>query len=229
MVCTRGHTCVPDLFVSTNFALVTNHESRARSRAPRVPRFSLQGRCRSRRKKWNQSLVVFLFPPPVLLTVVPVTGTTLVSLAPCSHSLVHIVTFRIVSLYSSGSAPQSGYNSPAVAPYPIPRDPNSQSPPMESPGIRLPNAPLNDIASMNTPPSRKESPYFQSTGLPATGSPQEMYRRTSPGDLQSQQSLRRPDIPEVTGWQSVPMTDLGPAGKLMRKNSIPTVRKAVAA
>ena len=102
---------------------------------------------------------------------------------------------------------------------------------MESTGIRLPNAPLNDIATMNTPPSRKESPYFQSTGLPVTGSPQEMYRRTSisSGDAQSQQSLRRPDIPEVTGWQSVPMTDLGPAGKLMRKNSIPTVRKAVAA
>jgi GATA-binding protein len=120
-----------------------------------------------------------------------------------------------VSLYSSGSAPQSGFNSPAVAPYPIPRDPSSQSPPMESTGIRLPNAPLNDIATLSTPPSRRESPYFQSTGLPVTGSPQ--------------QTLRRPDIPEVTGWQSVPMTDLGPADKLMRKNSIPTVRKAVAA
>ena len=101
---------------------------------------------------------------------------------------------------------------------------------MESPGIRLPNAPLNDIATMNTPPSRRESPYFQPTGLPVTGSPQEMYRRTSTsGDVQSQQQLRRADIPEVTGWQSVPMTDLGSAGKLMRKNSIPTVRKAVAA
>lgn len=86
---------------------------------------------------------------------------------------------------------------------------------MESTGIRLPNAPLNDIASLSTPPSRKESPYFQSTGLPIAGSPR--------------QPLSRPDIPEVTGWQTVPMTDLGPADKLMRKNSIPTVRKAVAA
>lgn len=102
---------------------------------------------------------------------------------------------------------------------------------MESTGIRLPNAPLNDIASMGTPPSRKDSPYFQSSGLPTTGSPQQMYRRPSltSGDVQSQQTLRRSDIPEVTGWQSVPMTDLGPAGKLMRKDSIPTVRKAVAA
>lgn len=120
-----------------------------------------------------------------------------------------------VSLYSSGSAPHSGYNSPAVMSYPIPRDPNSQSPPMESTGIRLPNAPLNDIATLSTPPSRRESPYFQPTGLPVTGSPQ--------------QTLRRADIPEVTGWQSVPMTDLGPADKMMRKNSIQTVRKAVAA
>lgn len=102
---------------------------------------------------------------------------------------------------------------------------------MESTGIRLPNAPLNDIATLSTPPSRKESPYFQPTGLPAADLPQEMFRRASmsSGDFQSQQSLRRTDIPEVTGWQSVPMTDLGPAGKLMRKDSIPTVRKAVAA
>jgi GATA-binding protein len=85
---------------------------------------------------------------------------------------------------------------------------------MESTGIRLPNAPLNDIATLGTS-SRKESPYFQPTGLPVTGSPQ--------------QTLRRSDIPEVTGWQSVPMNDLGPADKLMRKNSIPTVRKTVTA
>jgi len=102
---------------------------------------------------------------------------------------------------------------------------------MESTGIRLPNAPLNDIATLGTPPSRRESPYFQASGLPAADSPQEMFRRASmsSGDLQSQQqTLRRTDIPEVTGWQSVPMTDLGPAGRLVRKNSIPTVRKAVA-
>ena len=142
-----------------------------------------------------------------------------------------MLTSPAVSLYSSGSAPQSGYNSPSVPTYQIPRDPNSQSPPMESTGIRLPNAPLNDIASMRTPPSRKQSPYFQPTGLPVTGSPQEMYRRVSmtSGDVQSQQTLRRPDIPEVTGWQSVPLTDLGSASKLVRKNSIPTVRKVVAA
>ena len=226
----RGPTCVPDLSVSTNFALATNHESRARSRAQRAPRSSLQGPCRSRRRRWNLSLAASLFPRPALPTAVPAIGTILVCLAPSLHFSVHIFTSLTVSLYSSGSAPQSGYNSPAVAPYQIPRDPNSQSPPMESTGIRLPNAPLNDIATLNTPPSRRESPYFQPTGLPVTGSPQEMYRRASiPGDVQPQQTLRRTDIPEVTGWQSVPMSDLGPTGKLMRKNSIPTVRKVVAA
>ena len=211
--------------------LATNHENRARLRAPRVLSSSLLGPCQSRRRTRNPSLVGSLFRRPAPPTGVRATGTILVRLAPCSHSLVHILTFSTVSLYSSGSAPQSGYSSPAVAPYPIPRDPNSQSPPTESSGIRLPNAPLNDIATMSTPPSRKQSPYFQPSGLPVTGSPQEMYRRVSisPGDVQSQQPLRRADIPEVTGWQSVPMTDLGPGGKLMRKNSIPTVRKAVAA
>ena len=216
-----------------NFALGTSHESRARSRVPRAPRSFLQGQCPSRRRKWNPSLVASRFPRTIPRTAAPVIGMILVCLVPWSHPLAHILTFPAVSVYSSacGSAPQSGYNSPAVAPFQIPRDPNSQSPPMESTGIRLPNAPLNDIASMSTPPSRKESPYFQSTGLPVAGSPQEMYRRASlsSGDVQSQQAMRRSDIPEVTGWQSVPMSDVGPAGKLMRKDSIPTVRKAVTA
>ncbi|KIM76385.1 hypothetical protein PILCRDRAFT_98744 [Piloderma croceum F 1598] len=58
-----------------------------------------------------------------------------------------------VSLYSNGSGPPSSYNSPSVSTFPIPRDPNSQSPP--SGGIRLPNNPLTDIASLQpqTPPS----------------------------------------------------------------------------
>lgn len=53
-----------------------------------------------------------------------------------------------VSVYSSGSGPSSSYNSPSVPTFPIPRDPNSQSPPLPSGGIRLPNNPLTDIASM---------------------------------------------------------------------------------
>ena len=81
---------------------------------------------------------------------------------------MRILTLSTVSLYSSGSAPQSGYSSPAVAPYPIPRDLNSRPSPTESSGIRLPNAPLNDIATMATPPSHKQSPYFQPSELPVT-------------------------------------------------------------
>lgn len=53
-------------------------------------------------------------------------------------------------------------------------------------------------------------------------------RRTVPGDSQGNLPRRPSDIPEVTGWQTVPLTELGPAGKVVRKNSAP-VRKAVAA
>ena len=104
-----------------------------------------------------------------------------------------------------GSVPQSGYNPPAVAPFPMPWDPNSQSPPMEFTGICLPDTPLNDIATLGTPPSSKKPPHFQPTSLPSTGSPQEMFQRTSvsSGDIQSQLSLRCADIPKVTGLQSV--------------------------
>lgn len=132
-----------------------------------------------------------------------------------------------VSVYSSGSAPNSGYNSPSVPQYPMPRDPNSQSPPgSRDSGIRLPNAPLNDIASLRKPAS---SPYFHANSLPAPLSQGEMFvRRTVPGDSQGNLPRRPSDIPEVTGWQTVPLTELGPAGKVVRKNSAP-VRKAVAA
>jgi hypothetical protein len=50
-----------------------------------------------------------------------------------------------VSVYSSGSAPTTSYNSPTQNPFPLNR--GSQSPPQDG-GIRLPNNPLSDIASM---------------------------------------------------------------------------------
>lgn len=53
-------------------------------------------------------------------------------------------------------------------------------------------------------------------------------RRTLPGDPQGNLPRRSLDIPEVTGWQTVPLTELGPPGKVVRKNSAP-VRKAVTA
>ena len=66
-----------------------------------------------------------------------------------------------VAYLNIGSVPRSGYNLPAVTPFPMPQDPNSQPPPMESTRIRFPDTPLNDIATLDTPPSRKKSPYFQ--------------------------------------------------------------------
>ncbi|KIM46528.1 hypothetical protein M413DRAFT_317271 [Hebeloma cylindrosporum] len=53
-----------------------------------------------------------------------------------------------VSIYSSGSAPPTSFNSPIQHPFPLSRD-NSQSPPRDNSGIRLPNNPLSDIASMH--------------------------------------------------------------------------------
>jgi GATA-binding protein len=132
-----------------------------------------------------------------------------------------------VAAYSSGSAPSSGYNSPAIPQYSMSRDPNSQSPPIgnsrDSSAIRLPNAPLTDIASLQG--TRKASPYFHANSLPVASQGEMFVRRTSVSDGQG----RRPvDIPEVTGWQTVPLTELGPPGKVVRKNSN-TARKAVAA
>jgi GATA-binding protein len=132
-----------------------------------------------------------------------------------------------ISVYS-GSAPASSYNSPQVPPFAMPRDSNSQSPPMGSreSGIRLPNAPLSDIASMQRKPA--SSPYFHANSLPAPGQGDMFVRRTAPADAQGNVPRRSIDIPEVTGWQTVPLTELGPSGKVVRKNSGP-VRRAVAA
>ncbi|KAF8914319.1 hypothetical protein CPB84DRAFT_1841044 [Gymnopilus junonius] len=52
-----------------------------------------------------------------------------------------------VSVYSSGSAPPTSFNSPVQHNFPLSRD-ASQSPPRDG-GIRLPNNPLSDIASMH--------------------------------------------------------------------------------
>ncbi|KAF7789343.1 hypothetical protein EIP86_000287 [Pleurotus ostreatoroseus] len=138
-----------------------------------------------------------------------------------------------VSLASSGSLPPSSYNSPAVTTYPIPRDPNSQSPPLgpRDGGIRLPNAPLSDIATLTSSPQQRPS-GLSSPGLtprkpgtpgyyPNTGD--FFDRRGTPLEGQAQSP---PSMPEVTGWQSVPMTDLAPSKPKSRSNSL---RKSVAA
>ncbi|KAL1939953.1 hypothetical protein VTO73DRAFT_9288 [Trametes versicolor] len=126
-----------------------------------------------------------------------------------------------VSVYSSGSNPPSSFNSPAASTFPIPRDPNSQSPPLEG-GIRLPNAPLSDIASLQSahgspPTPRKAStmpvPYYPSS--PAIQQAQQADYFSRRGSLPSEMQRRPLDgpIPEVTGWQSVPLSDIAPDAK----------------
>ncbi|KAG2073571.1 hypothetical protein BDR04DRAFT_1141125 [Suillus decipiens] len=93
-----------------------------------------------------------------------------------------------VSVYSSQpptpgsiSGPPSSYSSPSIATFPIPR--SSQSPPIDnSPQgpIRLPNAPLTDIASLQQQAPRKSSTasgYFPQPPVSYQG--QEMLRRGS--------------------------------------------------
>ncbi|KAI0638457.1 hypothetical protein C8Q77DRAFT_1215256 [Trametes polyzona] len=124
-----------------------------------------------------------------------------------------------VSVYSSGSNPPSSFNSPAASTFPIPRDPNSQSPPLEG-GIRLPNAPLSDIASLQSahgsPATPRKAatmpvPYYPGSSPAIQQAQQADYfsrRGSLPGEMQ-----RRPldgPIPEVTGWQSVPLSDIAP-------------------
>lgn len=125
-----------------------------------------------------------------------------------------------ISVYSSGSAPPSSMGSPASQTYSILRDSNSHSPPLTGDGgIRLPNAPLSDIASMQShsiglPAPRKAAsmPFY-----PGQQQPQgDYFRRGSlPTTLPMAQQQPRPmdvPIPEITGWQSVPMPgpELGP-------------------
>ncbi|KAH8096712.1 hypothetical protein BXZ70DRAFT_333055 [Cristinia sonorae] len=116
-----------------------------------------------------------------------------------------------VSTYS-GSTPSSSFNSPAVSAFSIPRDPNSQSPQLlpRDGGIRIPKAPLSDIASMQqqqqsqSPPSHPAmppTPRKSATAPTPFYSGNEFFRRDVAPDM---------PLPEVTGWQSVPLTDLAP-------------------
>ncbi|KAI0092401.1 hypothetical protein BDY19DRAFT_990131 [Irpex rosettiformis] len=130
-----------------------------------------------------------------------------------------------VSLASSGSVPSSSFNSPAIPSFPIPRDPNSQSPPIDG-GIRLPKAPLSDIASLTSSPHSR--PGSASAGSPPT--PRKSASASSAfyqnGQAYDGSQSGSPQIPEVTGWQSVPLSDLAPSKSKSRSNSL---RKPVAA
>ncbi|EMD40513.1 hypothetical protein CERSUDRAFT_80180 [Gelatoporia subvermispora B] len=124
-----------------------------------------------------------------------------------------------VSAYSGSSAPPSSFNSPAASTFPIPRDPNSQSPPLpRDGGIRLPNAPLSDIASLQHPSTLPSPPMPRKSATAPTPfysqqqQQAELYSRRGslPPDMQRQNGPSPLDVPlpEVTGWQSVPLSDL---------------------
>jgi GATA-binding protein len=70
-----------------------------------------------------------------------------------------LILIKSVSVYSTGSAPPTSFNSPNVQTFPLSRD--SQSPPYDG-GIRLPNAPLSDIASL------QQSQQPSTPSLPST-------------------------------------------------------------
>src|ERR1700761_3484965 len=128
----------------------------------------------------------------------------------------------VVSVYSSGSAPPSSYNSPAVTSFALPLERSSQSPPLGSRdgGIRLPNAPLSDIASLQSMPS---SPRKSAT------SPDYCLSSAIQGDYYGRRTSLPVDIPkempEIPGWQTVPMAGSPPN----KSNNANALRKAVAA
>ncbi|TFL05983.1 hypothetical protein BDV98DRAFT_580047 [Pterulicium gracile] len=88
-----------------------------------------------------------------------------------------------VSVYSSGSAPPTSFNSPAIHTFPIPR--SSASPPSESGAIRLPNAGLNDIGGLSTHSDKvSSSPNLSPDQLPCSP-PHQFYRRDSMPELRA--------------------------------------------
>ena len=128
----------------------------------------------------------------------------------------------------------SSFSIPTISPTQSPQIPSS-----ESGGIRLPNAPLHDIASLSgTPASPRKAataPYFNANGRPISpagnlgGADYFSPRRSSlpvealhNGSPMVNGAL---GLPEVTGWQSVPMSDLDQKQARSRSSS----RKPVAA
>ncbi|KAI0722392.1 hypothetical protein C8T65DRAFT_704890 [Cerioporus squamosus] len=131
-----------------------------------------------------------------------------------------------VSVYSGGSNPPSSFNSPSASTFPIPRDPNSQSPPLVPPegGIRLPNTPLSDIASLQSsgpsPPTPRKAatmpiPYYPSSPAQQAQQLQQTDYFVRRGSLPAPSDMQRRSVdaqsPEVTGWQTVPVSEMAPA------------------
>ncbi len=151
---------------------------------------------------------------------------SLVSLAALRPSKVRELTALAVSVYSGGSNPPSSFNSPSASTFPIPRDPNSQSPPLVPPegGIRLPNTPLSDVASLqssgHSPPTPRKAatmpvPYYPSSPAQQAQQLQQNDYFVRRGSLPAPSDMQRRSVdaqsPEVTGWQTVPVSEMAPA------------------
>ncbi|KAF5363722.1 hypothetical protein D9756_000298 [Leucocoprinus leucothites] len=118
-----------------------------------------------------------------------------------------------VSVYSSGSAPPTSFNSPNVQTFPLSRD--SQSPPHDG-GIRLPNAPLSDIASLS---QQQSLPSHPSTPSLPPSTPHKA--QTSPGyfsppmnaaspnatSAQAQEYFRRSQEASPGAWTDLALKD----------------------
>jgi len=106
-----------------------------------------------------------------------------------------------VSIFSSGSAPPTSFNSPIQTPFPLSRE-DSQSPPRDSSGIKLPNNPLSDIASMHMSQSPPELHLaLQQQGQNQSHHPTPRKSHTSPAyysPAQSGLSLMLPGSPSLS-------------------------------
>jgi GATA-binding protein, other eukaryote len=125
-------------------------------------------------------------------------------------------------VYSNSSAPNSGYNSPMTSTFPIPGGSLPHSRPNSRDGpIRLPSAPLTDIATRLTkvPPAKSSTaPYYvegRSTTLAASMPPStDFYARRSslppenPMNSSTSSLNSSLGMPEVTSWQVIPPSDL---------------------
>ena len=129
-----------------------------------------------------------------------------------------------MSVYSSGSAPTSSFNSPAVTSFSLPLERSSQSPPLGTydGGIRLPNTPLSDIASLQSVPASPRKAATSPDYLASVIQGDYHTRQTSlPVDIPKPPSV---EMPEITGWQAVPM-----AGSPPHKSTKPSsLRKPLA-
>ena len=123
--------------------------------------------------------------------------------------IVSLLTI-LVSVYSSGSAPPTSFNSPSVQSFPLSRD--SQSPPHDG-VIRLPNAPLSDIASLSQQQHSQPSPPLPTTpsnvtGSPAYFSPSSMPATPNAGNIQASEYLCRSHDHGVTSlWSDTSLKD----------------------